>query len=68
MEPKDIREKAASPEEGATPAQPSAPPEKEPYKPYSRKARAWAWVGIVFMVFLTIMFAYSFASGSILKY
>ena len=43
-------------------------PEKKPYKPYSRKARLWAWVGIAFMVFLTIMYAYAFASGSILMY
>ena len=43
-------------------------PEKKPYKPYSRKARLWAWVGIAFMVFLTIMYAYSFASGSILMF
>ena len=32
------------------------------------QARLWAWVGIAFMVFLTIMYAYAFASGSILMY
>ena len=60
-----------TPQEEAAPA-PAAEmppqPEKKPYKPYSRKARLWAWVGIAFMVFLTIMYAYAFASGSILMY
>lgn len=41
---------------------------KPPYKPYSRKARLWAWVGIAFMVFLVIMYTYAFSSGIILKY
>ena len=51
---------------------PSAPageqPEKKPYKPYSRKARLLAWVGIAFMVFLVLMYTYAFSSGIILKY
>ena len=38
----------------------------EQRKPYSKKARAWAWVGIAFMVFLTIMYFYVFFSGKIL--
>lgn len=41
---------------------------KPPYKPYSRKARLWAWVGIVFMIFLVLMYTYAFSSGIILKY
>ena len=41
---------------------------KPPYKPYSRKARLWAWVGIAFMVFLVIMYTYAFSSGIILKF
>ena len=40
------------------------PPEKK--KPYSKKARVWAWVGIAFMVFLTIMYFYVFYSGKIM--
>ena len=40
------------------------PPEEQ--KPYDRKTRAWAWVGIAFMVFLTIMYFYVFYSGKIL--
>ena len=40
------------------------PPEER--KPYDRKTRAWAWVGVVFMVFLTIMYFYVFFSGKIL--
>ena len=58
------QEEAAPSPAAETPPQ----PEKKPYKPYSRKARLWAWVGIAFMVFLTIMYAYAFASGSILMY
>ena len=38
----------------------------EDHKPYDRKTRAWAWVGIAFMVFLTIMYFYVFYSGKIL--
>ena len=38
----------------------------EQTKPYSKKTRAWAWVGIAFMVFLTIMYFYVFYSGKIL--
>ena len=40
------------------------PPEEQ--KPYDRKNRAWAWVGIAFMVFLTIMYFYVFYSGKIM--
>lgn len=44
----------------------SPAPEKEPYKPYSTKTRIMAWIGVVFMVFLVLMYAYVFASGKIL--
>ena len=43
----------------------AVPPEKNPY---SKQARAWAWVGIAFMVFLTIMYFYYFYSGLILHW
>ena len=72
MEPEKRPEDLTSPtpqEAAPSPRRGDAPqPEKKPYKPYSRKARLWAWVGIAFMVFLTIMYAYAFASGSILMY
>ena len=73
MEPEKRPEDLTSPtpQEKATPStaeETPHQPEKKPYKPYSRKARLWAWVGIAFMVFLTIMYAYAFASGSILMY
>lgn len=55
-------------QEGLPPAENSPVPEKKPWKPYSRKARLLAWVGIVFMVFLVIMYTYAFSSGIILKY
>ena len=35
---------------------------------YTRKHRVWAWIGVAFMVFLTVMFAYCFASGMILRF
>lgn len=34
---------------------------------YTRKHRIWAWIGVAAMVLLTVMFAYCFASGMILK-
>lgn len=55
-------------QEGLPPAENGPAPEKKPWKPYSRKARLLAWVGIVFMVFLVIMYTYAFSSGIILKY
>lgn len=60
MEPEERKDEALSQEE------PPAPEEK-PYQPYSPKARMWAWIEIAFMIFLTIMYAYAFASGSILN-
>ncbi|MFR2156452.1 MAG: hypothetical protein ACLS43_04640 [Evtepia gabavorous] len=44
------------------------PPEKEPYRPYSRSTRIKAWIGIAFMVFLVIMYTYAFASGKIMAF
>lgn len=41
-------------------------PTKEPYVPASRKKRIAAWIGVAFMLFLTIMYAYSIATGAIL--
>lgn len=64
MEPEERKEEPITQQGENIPQE----PEKKPYKPYSRKARLWAWVGIAFMVFLTIMYAYAFASGSILMY
>ncbi len=49
-----------------TPAQPGDTLTPEQKKPYSKKTRAWAWVGIAFMVFLTMMYFYVFFSGKIL--
>ena len=67
--PEDLTSPTPQEEAAPSPAEETPPqPEKKPYKPYSRKARLWARVGIAFMVFLTIMYAYAFASGSILMY
>jgi len=51
-----------------TPAEPgdTMPPEQK--KPYDKKTRALAWVGVGFMVFLTIMYFYVFYSGKILQW
>ncbi len=43
-------------------------PETPPYTPSSRKKRIAAWVGVIFMVFLTIMYAYSIATGAFLTW
>ena len=47
---------------------PESTPQKPPeHRPYSRKARVLAWVGVAFMVFLVIMYTYSLASGKIME-
>ena len=60
MEPEKRKEPAeASPPPAESPSQPplsegevAHPPEKEPYRPYSRSTRIKAWIRIAFMVFL----------------
>ena len=59
----ETRPAEQSPKEEADPI-----PGKPPRKPYSRKARLLAWLGIAFMVFLTIMYYYVFASGLIIRW
>ena len=67
--PEDLTSPTPQEEAAPAPAEETPPqPEKKPNKPNSRKAPHWAGVGIAFMVFLTIMYAYAFASGSILMY
>lgn len=44
------------------------PPEQEPKKGYSRRARILAWIGVAFMVFLVIMYSYSLATGAIFAF
>ena len=61
----DQKEKTPQePEKNLTSTEENRPPEDQ--KPYDRKTRAWAWVGIAFMVFLTIMYFYVFYSGKIM--
>lgn len=50
----------------STPAERGDTLTPEQKKPYDKKTRALAWVGIGFMVFLTIMYFYVFYSGKIL--
>ena len=43
--------------------------EKKPsYTPASRSKRIAAWVGIILMVFLVIMYSYSIATGAFLNW
>ena len=62
----DQREKTPKEPEKDLPAATGEERPPEERKPYDRKTRAWAWVGVVFMVFLTIMYFYVFFSGKIL--
>ncbi len=43
-------------------------PETPPYTPSSRKRRIAAWIGVAFMIFLTIMYAYSISTGAFLTW
>ncbi len=51
-----------------SPEQNSEEPQKEPYIPASRKKRIIAWIGVILMVFLVIMYTYSIATGEILNW
>ena len=42
--------------------------QKEPYIPASKGKRIAAWIGVVLMVFLVIMYTYTIATGEILKW
>ena len=69
MEPEKRKEPAeASPPPPLSEGEVEHPPEKEPYRPYSRSTRIKAWIGIAFMVFLVIMYTYAFASGKIMAF
>lgn len=48
--------------------QDSQEPQKEPYIPASKGKRIAAWIGVILMVFLVIMYTYSIATGEILKW
>ena len=48
---------------------PATPPDPDrPRSSYSKKARALAWLGVAFMVFLVLMYTYSLASGKIMLF
>ncbi len=46
----------------------SEDPQKEPYIPASRKKRIAAWIGVILMVLLVLMYTYSIATGEILNW
>ncbi len=50
--------------DGLTPAQQETP--KPSYTPASRGKRVAAWIGVIFMVLLVLMYTYSIATGAIL--
>lgn len=41
-------------------------PPKKPYVPASKGKRIAAWIGVIFMILLVIMYSYSIATGAIL--
>lgn len=41
-------------------------PEKSSYTPASKGKRIAAWIGVIFMILLVIMYSYSIATGAIL--
>ena len=42
--------------------------EREPYTPAPLSKRVAAWIGVIAMVILVILYTYSIATGSILKW
>ena len=43
----------------------SEPPQKEEYPETPLRTRIFAWIGVIFMVLLVIMYTYSMATGKI---
>lgn len=43
-------------------------PKKEPYVPASKGKRIAAWIGVILMVALVLLYSYSIATGAILKW
>ena len=58
------QEKITPPPSGLNPDE----PRNEPYIPSSKGKRIAAWIGVVLMVFLVIMYTYSLATGSFLNW
>ena len=42
--------------------------EKEPYTPASKGKRIAAWIGVILMIFLIIMYTHSMATGAFLNW
>lgn len=43
-------------------------PKKEPYIPASKGKRIAAWIGVILMILLIIVYTYSIATGEFLKW
>ena len=52
--------------DGLTPEGQEQP--KKPYTPASRGKRIAAWIGVILMIGLVIMYSYSIATGAILQW
>ena len=51
-----------------SPEQNAEETQKEPYIPATRKKRIAAWIGVILMILLVIMYSYSIATGEILNW
>ena len=49
-----------------TEAEQTQEPEKPSYTPASRKKRIAAWIGVIFMILLVLLYTHSIATGAIL--
>ena len=59
----DVEKKdALSPEQSAD------EPKNEPYVPASGRKRIAAWIGVILMVFLVLIYTYSMATGAFLNW
>ena len=47
---------------------PGSEPEKPSYTPASKSRRVAAWIGIILMVLLVILYSYSLATGAFLQW
>lgn len=57
-----------SPEDQEPASSQSPEPEKPSYTPASRRKRIAAWIGIIFMVLLVLLYSYSLSTGAFLNW
>ncbi|MBP1737250.1 MAG: hypothetical protein H6Q60_1131 [Oscillospiraceae bacterium] len=54
----------AQPKQFSSPDTP--PPDKVPYTPASPQKRIWAWVGVVYMIIIILLFNYQLSHGKMI--